>query len=199
VSDLKYIIKIGDFGLACKYSVPYLLNDAIKEDWMLDFFCPLYDLMQAFSLMKGTSPFYKMIQIYLFEGDRAVDLINHTYDIDEFDAWIDSVESKLSLRCENVTFLRNVRKMGFDYKNFWLHQFVNDNYHSKFLCSIIKNNKFSTRKRNNYNFRLDEMYKKDHINVTNLTSSKFFNARLSNLGYLSKPENGSKICLFGDA
>jgi hypothetical protein len=198
VRDLKYIIKLGDFGLSCKYSEPYLMNDVTQEDWALDYFCPLYDLMLAFSLIRGTSPFYKMIQLYLFEGERAIDLINKTYDVDEFDKWYDSIKNTLDPNCENVKYLNNIRNVQqLDTKEMRLKKLATDNYYSKFLCWIFKYNKNTKRIRQNYNFSLEDMSFKDHINIPDLIDKDFFQHRLSNLGYFDDYEG--EVYTLGDS
>lgn len=86
-SKVKYIIKLGDFGLASKFSEPYIFNDIIfdhKE--FVDYFSPMYDIIVAFSSMvdshlytqiqcflKGMSPCYLLDPVGEKEKDMFVD------------------------------------------------------------------------------------------------------------------------------
>jgi serine/threonine protein kinase len=86
-SKVKYIIKLGDFGMASKFSEPYIFNDIIfdhKE--FVDYFSPMYDIIVAFSstvdshlytqiqcFLKGMSPCYLLDPVGEKEKDMFVD------------------------------------------------------------------------------------------------------------------------------
>jgi hypothetical protein len=78
-----------------------------------------------------------------------------------------------------------------------LKKLATDNYYSKFLCWIFKYNKNTKRIRQNYNFSLEDMSFKDHINIPNLlTGTEFFQQHLTNLGYL---DYEGKVYTLGDS
>lgn len=72
VHKIKYIVKIGDFGLAAKYSSPYIINTGIKDQsWVLNYFNKYYDLFLPFlSWMdtgSKTTPMIGKILSYILE------------------------------------------------------------------------------------------------------------------------------------
>lgn len=193
-SDIKYIIKIGDFGLSNKFSEPYILNDHITQKYMVDFFTPLYDLMITFYYRGNTSPFYKMIQFYLLEVDFAVDLINKTYDIEKFFSWFEKFESKIDDTCNNCKFIKNIVNTN-DREE--LIKVFTDNYYAFFLSDLVATEKDQdVDRRQNYNFLLSEMYKKRDINIDNLVDKHFFKTRMEQLGYDIQQSN-FVCCLLG--
>lgn len=64
--NIKYIIKLGDFGLGVKYSEPYIFNDIVFDHAeFIDYFNPTYDILTAFSSYSIDSFLYIQIQCFL--------------------------------------------------------------------------------------------------------------------------------------
>jgi hypothetical protein len=198
VSDIQYIIKFGDFGLSAKYSDPYILNAAIDSSSYLDYFSPIYDLMILFqNTSYYTSPFYKMIQLYLLGVNTIVDIIyKQNTDIEGFKEWWKAHESEMDENCQYVKKIKGLVDTDDHEKINMLSK--NNNYLSTFCLAVYYNdNKEDKNRRQNYNFLLSEMKNKESINVNNLITHNFFIKRMEELGYVDKPPNSDKVVTFG--
>jgi serine/threonine protein kinase len=195
VKDMKYIIKVGDFGLSQKYSKPYILNSKIQQDWALDYFCPMYDLMILFqSVGSSTSDLTKMIQVFIMEIP-GVDFINKNSNAGAFMNWVEK-KKDYDEDCPNVDYIRNV-VFNKDYSR--LEKILNNvNNYARFIpCrGFYYVPEGDRNKRQNYNFDLREMKNKEHINIDNLIRKPFFKTRMAQLGFDRIPLSGN-VCLFG--
>jgi hypothetical protein len=194
VKDMKYIIKVGDFGLSQKFSEPYILNNIIEEDWALDYFCPVYDLMILFQTVdRDTSDLTKMIQVFIMEIP-GVDFINKNSDADAFMNWVEN--KKDYGRCTGVKFVQAaVKRKEYDV----LEKILNnvDNYARYIPCrGFYYLDHEPGHHRQNYNFDLRDMKNKDHININNLVRQPFFRTKMYEYGFDEVPLSG-EICVFG--
>jgi hypothetical protein len=70
-------------------------------------------------------------------------------------------------------------------------------YFYYYIKEFIKYDKDIKRIRQNYNFSLEDMSFKDHINIPDLIDKDFFQHRLSNLGYFDDYEG--EVYTLGDS
>lgn len=182
VEDIEYVIKVGDFGLSQKFSPPAILTSYIDQPWQLDFLCPFYDLMLAFSIIdESASLFYNSIQADLVGLGKSVDFMNNKVDVDEF---IKKWEGELCHKCDqecNITkginFLIN---QGTDETKQLLAESINENFDA--ICeTLMVNDKDANKdRRQHYNFLMSEMKNSKHT-VDTIINSKYFNTRMSQL------------------
>lgn len=180
--DIEYVIKLGDFGLSQKFSPPAILTSYIDEPWQLDFLCPFYDLMLAFSVIDdSTSLFYKSIQADLAGIGDSVDLMNKKVDVDKF---IKTWETELCDKCDKeckiakgINFLINHQHP--ESKEI-LQERISENFDEvcKTLTTTTKN--VDKDRRQHYNFLMSEMKNSNHT-VDTIINSRYFDTRMSQL------------------
>jgi serine/threonine protein kinase len=92
---IKYVIKLGDFGLASKFSEPYIISDGtLDHSEFIDYFNPTYDLLTAFSDFSSPSFLYIQIQCFLKNMNPCF-LIETTKNSKEIDLYADYYSSFL--------------------------------------------------------------------------------------------------------
>lgn len=81
-SKIKYIVKLGDFGLASKFSKPYILNETMFQADFIDYFNPFYDLMVAFSSQMSPCHLYTQIKCFL-KGMNPCYLVDPSTEVEK--------------------------------------------------------------------------------------------------------------------
>jgi serine/threonine protein kinase len=196
MKKIKYIIKLGDFGLSSKFSEPYILSEMIYQKWSLDYLSPLYDLMLSFNFIhKNTSDFYKTIQAYLIGFGDSINLVESKIDKDEFvRVW----KEKVCKRCNDACPFVNKINYIVDDESIDLADLLLSDFDT--VCEAIYFNRKDGNKdrRQIYNFLLSDMAKSP-ISVDHIIKQEFFQVKMKDLGWFapSRLIDNKKVYFFG--
>ena len=113
-----YLVKLGDFSLAIKYSEPAILNPVVQISYTCtpDYFAPVADLLIAFNEDWGLSEFYVKIRAYLanvpLKYQEFKTWINENYDsLRKSSNYPKLVDEAMQYTSEDFYKLENFRKI----------------------------------------------------------------------------------------
>lgn len=182
---LQYILKIGDCGLANKYSYPYILNSIIMNSttYAADYYNTMFDLLLFLSDILYTEDvaYKKYFKDYpLFIQNCIAWMFNFPTTVEETKLWMIENKDKLS----NLTKKDNL----FDEENFNRCRFYTD--------LLRTTNEYHTAQRYNINVDLTKLNSAEykHVSAVNLLklidklgykrAIPFKNAKILNIGEL---------------
>ena len=196
VDDIEYVVKVGDFGLSQKFSPPAILTSYIDQPWQLDFLCPFYDLMLAFSIIdESASLFYNSIQADLVGLGDSIDFMNNKVDVNKFiKKWEDELCHKCDQECKITKGINFLIKQGTVETKQILQERINENFVSICETLMVNDKNAGKDRRQHYNFLMSEMKNSKHT-VDTIINSNYFNTRMAQL---TKSSNW-KIGSFGDS
>lgn len=182
VKDIKYIVKIGDFGLSQKYSEPAVLTDYISQEFMLDYLSPFYDIMLAFADINDyTSPLYKTIQTFILGFDESINFVSDEFDREKINKSWSKIKCTCNTTCSNVKTTDDVIKT---YTPENLKYFLKNNFDTFARCIFWNKKDANKDRRQIYNFKLSQMKNSD-IDVDRIIGTGFFQEQLNQYGWNS--------------
>jgi serine/threonine protein kinase len=194
VKDIKYIVKIGDFGASQKYSEPAVLTDHIYEDYILDYLSPFYDIMLAFSdIENNLSPLYKTIQMFILGFDESINFVENRYDTFKIQESWPKIKDICDDKCRTIKLIDNVIS-NMDANPGRFNDMV-EKYYDQFIRCIFFNEKDANKdQRQDYNFKLSQMKNSD-IDSIKIINIGFFKEQLDKYGWGTSESRDS--LLFG--
>jgi len=185
VKYMKYVVKIGDYGISQKYSEPAIITEVIEYGFIVDYLSPFYDIMLAFSRMSDdTTPLFKTIQTFILGFGESINMVDEKFDIDEIRTRWGDISCICDKTCTKVQTVENVIKNEDNYEDFI------ENHFSKFARCIFYNPSEANRdRRQNYNFKLSQM-KDKNIDVPRIITTSFFQSQMQKYGWLSDDASG---------
>jgi len=193
VEDIKYVVKIGDFGLSQKYSEPAVLTDFIYEPWVISDVVPLYDIMLAFSEIKShTSPLYKTIQTFILGFEESIDYVSGVFDRERIkDLWTNNIKCICD---ESCSIVEKTDKIILNSPQNEFENFLQKEVKDFIYCIFFNNRDEGVNRRQTFNFLLPKM-KESGIDIEKIITTNFFNTQIQE--YEWDDVDSDKILLFG--